>query len=154
MQDLELEVKYMEDIVLVTGYHRTRSYTNAIFSESQDGAQVSLGVRVGGFGVNVEWRSFGEQTGGVLVNCGPSGPVRPFSQCDDCNLGQLFPHIDGFRTFLRINVSSCEGSVPLVSLGYSRQHSEGLQNPVQIQTHTILGQTKNPYLSPPVHVIM
>jgi len=105
----------MEDIVLVTGYHRTRSYTNVIFSESQDGAQVSLGVRVGGSGVNVEWRSFGEQIGGVLVNRGPSGPVRPFSQRDDCNLGQLFPHIDGFRIFLRISVFSCEGSVPLVS---------------------------------------
>ena len=70
----------MEDIVLVTGYHLTRSYTNVIFSESQDGAQVSLGVRVGDSGVNVEWRSFGEQIGGVLVNRGPSGPVRSFGQ--------------------------------------------------------------------------
>jgi hypothetical protein len=43
--------------------------------------------------------------------------------------------------------------VPLVSLGYSQQHSEGLQDPLQIQTHMILGQTRNPYLSQSVHVI-
>ncbi len=107
----------MEDIILVTGYHCTRSYTNVIFSESQDGAQVSFSVRVGGSGADIEWRFSREQIGGVVVKCGPSGDVRPFSQHDDCNLGQLFPHIDGFRIFLRINVFSYEGSVPLVSLG-------------------------------------
>jgi len=49
MKSLGLGIEDMEDIILVTGCHRTRSYTNVIFSESQDGAQVSFGVRVGGY---------------------------------------------------------------------------------------------------------
>jgi hypothetical protein len=95
MQDLGLGIEHMEDIVLVTGCHRTRSYTNAIFTESQHGARVSFGVRVGGSGSGVEWRSSREQIGGVLVNCGPSGNVCLFisqqatttSHCTPMGLG-------------------------------------------------------------------
>ncbi|KAI9445972.1 hypothetical protein H4582DRAFT_1783227, partial [Lactarius indigo] len=40
----------MEDIVLVTGCHRTRSWTNTAFNETQTNAQLSLGVEVGSSG--------------------------------------------------------------------------------------------------------
>jgi len=89
MKSLGLGIEHMEDIILVTGCHRTRSYTNVIFSESQDGAQVSFGVRVGGSGTGVEWRFSREQIGGVVAKCGPNGDVRPFSHHDDRSLGQL-----------------------------------------------------------------
>ena len=88
MKSLGLGIEHMEDMILVTGCHRTRSYTNVIFSESQDGAQVLFGVRVGGSGTGVEWRFSCEQIG-VVAKCGPNGDVRPFSHHDDRSLGQL-----------------------------------------------------------------
>ena len=81
-RSLGLGVERLEDIVLVTGCHRTRSYTNVAFSESRDGAQVSFGVRVGVSGADITWQFSREQIGGVALNCGPSGDVRPCSPSD------------------------------------------------------------------------
>ena len=63
----------MEDIVLVTGCHRARSWVISTFSESQADAQVSFGTNfLGGSGVDLEWR---DARGGDL-KIGPSGRVR------------------------------------------------------------------------------
>ena len=66
-------VTRMEDIVLVTGLHRARSWVNVAFSENRVGAQVSFGVRVfGNSGVH-----FDEQhVSGRGLKLGPSGVVR------------------------------------------------------------------------------
>jgi hypothetical protein len=70
----------MEQIVLVTGCHRARSYTNILFSESRDGARVSFGVRVGSSGADITWEVSHEQIREVQIQRGPSGDVRSHSQ--------------------------------------------------------------------------
>jgi len=70
----------MEEIILLTGCHRTRSYTNILFSESRDGARVSFGVRVGSSGADITWEVSREQIREVQIQRGPSGDVRPCSQ--------------------------------------------------------------------------
>ena len=71
----------MEDIILVTGCHRARSWTNVAFPESQSRVEVSFGVQVTGAtataGVDIEWQMSREFIHGALLNRGPSGMVRP-----------------------------------------------------------------------------
>ncbi|KAI0255839.1 hypothetical protein BJV78DRAFT_577835 [Lactifluus subvellereus] len=75
---LGLGLGRMEDIILVTGCHRARSWTNATFSESQGGVEVSFGVQVtnAAAGVDIEWQMSREYTHGAMLNRGPSGMVR------------------------------------------------------------------------------
>jgi len=66
----------MEDIILVTGCHRTTSSSNIVFYESQVNAQVSFGVQVPGvIGTTVNWQVSSQYTRGTMVNYGPSGEV-------------------------------------------------------------------------------
>jgi hypothetical protein len=65
----------MEDIVLVTGCHRARSWANIAFSEGRAEESVSFGVQVFGT-TNVQWRFPPEDVNGVACNLGPSGSVR------------------------------------------------------------------------------
>jgi len=105
-EDLGLGIDRMEDIILVTGCHRARSWVIATFSESQAGAQVSFGAEVlGNSGVGLEWR---DARGGDL-KLGPRGRVRIYIVlCLQHNLRDL-----GFsdtRTYQRINACLSEGS--------------------------------------------
>ncbi|KAI0248876.1 hypothetical protein BJV78DRAFT_1232159 [Lactifluus subvellereus] len=79
-RELGLGVTRMEDIILVTGRDLVRSWTNVAFSESKEGEQVSLGVRVTSGG-DVEWQFSREDIRGVAVNRGPSGQNLPQNQC-------------------------------------------------------------------------
>ena len=73
MHGLGLEV---EEIVLVTGCHRTRSWSNIAFSEVQKDAQFSLGVEVAGaFGASINWRASSLRIQGAVLSQGPSGEV-------------------------------------------------------------------------------
>ena len=66
----------MEDIVLVTGCHRTRSWTNIAFYEGRAGARVSFGVQVPGIhGTTVHWRVSSQHVQGAVLSHGPSGEV-------------------------------------------------------------------------------
>ena len=65
----------MEDIVLVTGCHRTRSWTNTAFNEVQTNAQLSLGVEVGASGASVNWRVSNLRIQGAVLGHGPNGEV-------------------------------------------------------------------------------
>ncbi|KAH9021278.1 hypothetical protein EDB83DRAFT_2231297 [Lactarius deliciosus] len=79
MHGLELE---MEDIVLVTGCHRTRSWSNIAFNEVQTDARFSLGVEVAGaFGASVNWRASSLRVQGAVLSQGPSGEDLPENQC-------------------------------------------------------------------------
>jgi hypothetical protein len=69
----------MEDIILVTGRHLARSWTNVAFSESPTEEKVSFGVTADTSGVNVEWHLLREDIRGVACHCGPSGQVRFFT---------------------------------------------------------------------------
>ena len=72
----ELGVERMEDIVLVTGTHRTRSSGNVAFPGVQD-AQVSFRARVDYRSdvVTINWQFSPERNRGAFLNCGPNGEV-------------------------------------------------------------------------------
>jgi hypothetical protein len=74
-QTLRLGIE-MEDIVLVTGRHRTRSWSNIAFSEVQTDAQFSFGVEVAGaLGASINWRASNLRIQGAVLSQGPSGEV-------------------------------------------------------------------------------
>ena len=75
---LGLGIEQMEDIVLVTGRHRTRSWSNIAFYESRTVTQVSLGVQVTGSpgaGAGVNWQASNQQIQGAVLSRGPSREV-------------------------------------------------------------------------------
>ena len=73
-QRLELGID-MEDIILVTGYHRTRSWSNIAFNEVQAEAKLSLGVEVAGASANVHWRVSSTHIQGAVLSHRPNGKV-------------------------------------------------------------------------------
>ena len=76
-RQLGLGVDLMEDIILVTGAHCTRSYTNVAFPGGQEDAQASFGAKVNQSGdtVSINWQFSHERNRGVVLNCGPEGKV-------------------------------------------------------------------------------
>lgn len=72
-----LGVEKMEDIILVTGRHRTRSWTNIAFHESLADAQVSFSVQVTNVGASsgVNWQVERRNIRGAMLSQGPSGVV-------------------------------------------------------------------------------
>ncbi|KAI9454396.1 hypothetical protein BJY52DRAFT_729526 [Lactarius psammicola] len=76
-RQLELGVDRMEDIILVTGTHRTRSCTNVAFLGGQRDSQVSFRVKVDlrDDVVTINWQSPLECNRGAVLNCGPVGEV-------------------------------------------------------------------------------
>jgi hypothetical protein len=75
---LGLEINCMEDIILVTGTHRTKSWTNVAFPGGQQDAQASFGVNLNYRGdiVTLNWQISRERIRGALLNRGPDGEVR------------------------------------------------------------------------------
>ena len=79
----------MEDIVLVTGCHRTRSWSNIAFDESQADSRVSLSVQTPSTdGTTVRWRVLSQGMQGAVVHHSPSGEV--------CNLLIALAISDGY----------------------------------------------------------
>src|SRR6266850_683625 len=75
---LGLGIEQMEDIILVTGCHRTRSWANVTFLEGHTDAQVSFGAEVtdaDGPGIDIKWQFTPERVRGALLNWGPDGKV-------------------------------------------------------------------------------
>jgi hypothetical protein len=78
----------MEDIILVTGFHRTRSWANIAFLESQPDARVSFGVEVAGAavdgpGISIKWQISPERVQGAELSWGPDGKVCYRGICRD-----------------------------------------------------------------------
>ena len=79
----------MEDIVLVTGRHRTRSWTNVAFNEGQTDAKVTFGVKVtneSDVSVSVNWQVSRKNVQGAMLRQGPSGMVcsTAFAKSNEC----------------------------------------------------------------------
>ena len=78
---LRLGIEQLEEIILVTGCDRTRSWTNVAFLGNQvDGdAQVSFGVRVEGPDTSINFQFSPENAQGAVLHHGPEGTVRLFA---------------------------------------------------------------------------
>jgi len=73
---LEQGIEQMEELILVTGCDRARSWTNVAFLKNQGDAQVSFGVEVThGLEGRIGWQFSPERILGAVVNQGPSGKV-------------------------------------------------------------------------------
>ncbi|KAI9463231.1 hypothetical protein BJY52DRAFT_72256 [Lactarius psammicola] len=82
-QQLGLGVDRMEDIILVTGTHRTRSCTNVAFPGGREDAQVSFRAKVDHPDdiVTINWQFSHERIRGAHLNPGPDGEDLPEDQC-------------------------------------------------------------------------
>ena len=78
VRGLGVGIERMEDIVLVTGTHLTRSWTNVAFPGGQVDGLVSFGANVTTTHddiVTVNWKFSHEYTRGAVLNYGPNGKV-------------------------------------------------------------------------------
>ena len=76
-RQLGLGIDRMEDIILVTGTHCSRSWTNVVFPGGEGGGQASFGAKVDHYGdtVAINWQVSYEHNRGAVLNCGPNGMV-------------------------------------------------------------------------------
>jgi len=78
VQRLGLGLENMEDIILVTGCHRTRSWINVAFLGCHTDARVSFGVNVADEDdseVDIKWRLSPDRIRGAELSRGPNGKV-------------------------------------------------------------------------------
>ena len=69
----------MEDIILVTGCDRTKSWTNIVFLGNQGDGQVSFGTSAEGSNTGVNFQFLPEHARGAVVRQGPEGTVRLYA---------------------------------------------------------------------------
>ena len=75
-RQLELGIEKMQELILVTGCDRAKSWSNITFLKNQLGVQVSFGVEVTGDPEGtISWQVSPEQIRGAVFNQGPSGKV-------------------------------------------------------------------------------
>ena len=75
-QTLGLGIEEMEEIILVTGCDRTKSWTNVAFLGNQVDAQVSFGAKVEGPDTSINFQFSPENARGAVLRHGPEGTVR------------------------------------------------------------------------------
>jgi hypothetical protein len=75
-QQCGLGIERMNEIVLVTGFHRTKSWINAVFLESHD-AQVAFATKI--VNNNIDFQVFPEDVRGAVIQVGPQGRVCQYS---------------------------------------------------------------------------
>ena len=85
---LGLGIEQMEEIVLVTGLHLTRSWANIVFLEGQTNGHASFGVR-GDNDVGITWQFLPGSVRGGMRSWGPQGRVRWFARVRD-NVDMVF----------------------------------------------------------------
>jgi hypothetical protein len=146
-KNLGLGIEHMEEIVLVTGCDRTRSWTNVVFFGDEGEAEAPFGVDVvDSPEPSVKWYSSPERIRGALLSQGPEGTVyyAPFSW--DSGSDTALMRCD-HRTYPRISAYSSEGSASLVPSGSYQSISKRRQEPLQIRTRMIMirNQPQNLY---------
>ena len=76
---LGLGIEEMEEIILVTGCDRTRSWTNITFLGGQADAKVSFGVKVEGPDSKINFQLSPELVRGAVISQGPEGTVSLYA---------------------------------------------------------------------------
>ncbi|KAH8984117.1 hypothetical protein EDB92DRAFT_1501950 [Lactarius akahatsu] len=79
-RELGMGINRMEDIILVTGAHLTRSWTNVAFLEGQTDARVSFRVQVVA-DTSINWDVSPDRVMGAVLSYGPTGENLPEDQC-------------------------------------------------------------------------
>ncbi|KAH8982540.1 hypothetical protein EDB86DRAFT_328722 [Lactarius hatsudake] len=79
-RELGMGINRMEDIILVTGAHLTRSWTNVAFLEGQTDARVSFKVQVVA-DTSINWDVSPDRIMGAVLSYGPTGENLPEDQC-------------------------------------------------------------------------
>ena len=72
-------IDQMEEIILVTGCHRTRSWANIAFLGNHVDAQVTFGVKVEGPDTSVKFQFSRGNARGAVLRLGPEGTVRLYA---------------------------------------------------------------------------
>ena len=76
---LGLGIERMEEIILVTGCDRTKSWANIAFLGDQEDSRVSFGVRVENPGPTITFQFSPEDAQGAVLHYGPEGEVRLYA---------------------------------------------------------------------------
>jgi hypothetical protein len=101
-QQLGLGLVHMEDIILVTGYHRTKSWANVAFMKSHTDAQPEVSFRADVTNNNdsevINWRFSPDRSRGAELNLGPDGEVCCHIICEDQEQRQLSHNFVSLRT--------------------------------------------------------
>jgi hypothetical protein len=84
VQNLQLEIDRMQDIILVTGCHRAKSWVNVAFSEGQRDTEVSFRVPASGAsGIGIKRQLV---RGDAMLKPGPWDEVRYASFDGPCTV--------------------------------------------------------------------
>jgi len=95
----------MEEIILVTGFDRTKSWFNVAFSGGQVDARVSFGVNaVYGADSSINFQFSPEHIQGAVLNQGPEGRVRCVCRTQQIRdkLDMTFPALELARESMHI----------------------------------------------------
>jgi hypothetical protein len=84
-QSLGKDIEQMEDIILVTGCHYTRSWGNIAFLGNQANSEATFGFRVNddpnNNNISIMWQSSILHSPGAVLLQGPQGMVRRYAVC-------------------------------------------------------------------------
>jgi hypothetical protein len=141
-RNLGLGIERMEEIVLVTGCDRTKSWANIAFLGNQADSQVSFGVKVKSPDPTITFQFSPENVQGAVLHHGPEGEVRSYA------VRQLWHDSLPIRTCLRINVYSSGDIVSLAPSGYCQGISRRRPVPLQAQRATAVIQIWKLYQYP------
>jgi hypothetical protein len=145
---LGLGIERIEEIILVTGCDRTKSWANIAFFGNQPDSQVSFGVRAEGPDPSIAFQFPLENARGAVLHHGPDGKVRLYAVRNNRWIEKLWHDSLPVRTFLRINAYSSGDIVSLVPSGYCQDVSRRQLVLLQTQGATTVIQTWKLYQYP------
>jgi hypothetical protein len=116
---LGLGIEQMEEIVLVTGLHLTRSWANIVFLEGHANGHASFGVRADN-NVGITWQFLPGSVRGGMRSWGPEGMVCQFARASGMKLTwicvrYLEPTRKPMRIYSRSPCDSCLWNIPEAS---------------------------------------
>lgn len=117
---LGLGIEQMEDIILVTGFDRTKSWFNVAFSGGQVDGRVSFGVNaVDSANSSINFQFSPEHVRGAVLNQGPEGRVRCAVRRTqrirdelDMTLSALELTRESMRIYTRVSCRSYSQNIP------------------------------------------
>ena len=146
---LGLGIERIEEIILVTGCDRTKSWANIAFFGNQADSEVSFGVRVEGPDPSITFQFSPENAQGAILHHRPDGEVRLYAVLNNRRTENLWHDSFPVRTCSRINVYSFGDIVSLAPFGNCQgSGSRRRLVPLQTQVATTVIRTWRLYQYP------